>query len=601
MNRYPLWKYLTIAVALILGFIYTLPNFFGESPAVQVTPKRTGVALTADILPKVAAVLKAAHIVSEGAAIDHKILRVRFASTDIQLKAKDVIEKALGDDYQVAFNLVPNSPAWLANIYAMPMFLGLDLRGGVHFLLEVDTDAALDKALDSEAIEIKRELRDEKIRSGSVRHVNDHLEVTLADQDGVNAAIDLLHRKMRDSTVQQVAGLSHLIVSFGPQKVAQVQADAVTQNIRILQNRINELGVAEPLIQQAGPSRIVIELPGVQDTGKAKKVIGRTATLQMRMADDEHLSQALGGSVPGDDELLNDVTAGRPILVKREVLLTGESITDAVADNDPQTGEPTVKLTLDAPGAAIFKEVSGANINKRVAMILVEDKVGQVVTAPYFRSQIGGGSVQISGAMNPEEATETAMLLRSGALSAPMKFVEERTVGPSLGVENIKRGFDSTLYGFAAITVFMMIYYRVFGVISAISLAVNLLFLIGILSWCQATLTLPGMAAIALALGMAIDSNVLINERIREELRNGSSPQMAIQAGYEHAFATILDSNITTFIAGAALFMLGSGPVKGFAMVHCLGILTSMFSAVFVSRGLVNLLHGGRRLKTLLV
>lgn len=604
MNRYALWKYITIVVAVVIGLVYTTPNFFGESPAVQISPLRAGQKLDSSVQMQVEAALKAAGITSESSVFDDRAMRVRFKSTDIQIKAKDVVQKAMGDKYVVALNLLSNTPGWLTRLGAKPMFLGLDLRGGVHFLLEVDLQAALTKTLDRHSGDIKRALRDEKIRFGSVKRVGQRVEVKLADAEGVNRASITIKKIAPGLTLQPLDGTNKLVAYLGPQEIQRVQDESVKQNITTLHNRVNELGVAEPIIQQAGPSRIVVQLPGVQDTSKAKDTIGRIATLEVRMVDEENQQEGLNGNVPVESQVLDMVSSdGRaePILVKREVLLTGDNIQGARQGFD-QNNQPSIDITLDSVGAEIFRQITKENVGRRMAMILVDRDKAQVVTAPVIRAEIGGGTVQITGGSTTvEEANETALLLRAGSLAAPMKIVEERTVGPSLGAENISKGFHSTLWGFAAITLFMLVYYRLFGFVSALGLAVNLLFLIGLLSIFQATLTLPGIAAIALALGMAIDSNVLINERIREEIRNGATPHAAIHEGYDRAWHTILDSNVTTFIAGAALFLCGSGPVKGFAVVHCLGIITSMFSAVFVSRGLVNLIHGGRRLKKLYV
>lgn len=604
MNRYALWKYITIVVAVVIGLVYTTPNFFGESPAVQISPLRAGQKLDSSVQAQVEAALKAAGITSESSVVDDRAMRVRFKSTDIQIKAKDVVQKAMGDKYVVALNLLSNTPGWLTRLGAKPMFLGLDLRGGVHFLLEVDLQAALTKTLDRHSGDIKRALRDEKIRFGSVKRVGQRVEVKLADAEGVDRASITIKKIAPGLTLQPLDGTNKLVAFLGPQEIQRVQDESVKQNITTLHNRVNELGVAEPIIQQAGPSRIVVQLPGVQDTSKAKDTIGRIATLEVRMVDEENQQEGLNGNVPVESQLLDMVSSdgkAYPILVKREVLLTGDNIQGARQGFD-QNNQPSIDITLDNVGAEIFRQITKENVGRRMAMILVDRDKAQVVTAPVIRAEIGGGTVQITGGSTTvEEANETALLLRAGSLAAPMKIVEERTVGPSLGAENISKGFHSTLWGFAAITLFMLVYYRLFGFVSALGLAVNLLFLIGLLSIFQATLTLPGIAAIALALGMAIDSNVLINERIREEIRNGATPHAAIHEGYDRAWHTILDSNVTTFIAGAALFLCGSGPVKGFAVVHCLGIITSMFSAVFVSRGLVNLIHGGRRLKKLYV
>ena len=599
MNRYPLWKYLIIAVALIVSTLYTLPNFYGESPAVQVSTSRSAIAIDTALMDRVEKSLAAAKLPADGIYLDGNSLKVRFHDPDTQIKARDLIQQELGDNYIIALNLLSSSPAWFAKLKAHPMFLGLDLRGGVHFLLEVDMKAAVDKTIERYSGDIRRELRAKKIRYGTLKRVGDSLELGMRDAASLKAAEDVLARMLPNLTLKTDDTLNKLVISLKPEEFVKIQTDAVKQNITTLHNRVNELGVAEPVIQQQGANRIVVQLPGVQDTAKAKDILGRTATLEVRMVEDDpaKVAEAQSGLVPSGYELLDEATGRggvQKILVKKDVELTGDNINDAQPGFD-ENGTAAVHINLDSAGASIFRQVTADNIGRRMAMILVEKGKAEVVTAPVIRSEIGGGRVQISGSMNPAEANDVALLLRAGSLAAPMNIIEERTVGPSLGKDNIEKGFNSTLYGFVAIAIFMVIYYRVFGVISAVSLAVNVLMLVALLSMLQATLTLPGIAAIALTLGMAIDANVLINERVREEVRNGVTPQAAIKAGYEHAWATILDSNITTLIAGLALLIFGSGPVRGFAVVHCLGILTSMFSAVMVSRGLVNLVYGSRR------
>lgn len=603
MNRYPLWKYIVVAVALVIGVLYTLPNFFGETPAVQVSPIRATLKSDDKLLQQVSAALDKNGISSAGAFLDTNGVKVRLPDTDTQLKARDVLEhafnpKADNAQYVVALNLLSASPKWLTAIHALPMYLGLDLRGGVHFLLQVDLQGALTKRIDATAADIRTLLRDKNIRHAGISREDQRVVIRFRETDYRNQARAALLDGQPDLsfTEQNVGGDPALVGNFKPEAIKRIQEFAVKQNITTLHNRINELGVAEPIIQQSGPDRIVVQLPGVQDTAKAKDILGRTATLEIRMVDDTPgaLESALNGNVPVTAELYTE-RGGNPILVKKIVVLTGERLNDAQPGFDSQTQEPAVHLTLDSAGARIFRDVTRESVGKRMAILLIEKGKGEVITAPVIRSEIGGGKVQISGRMTTMEANETSLLLRAGSLAAPMDIIEERTVGPSLGAENISRGFHATLWGFAAIAVFMMIYYGMFGVISVLALSANLLFLVAILSLLQATLTLPGIAAIALALGMAIDANVLINERIREELRNGSTPQAAISAGYERAFDTILDSNITTLIAGLALLIFGSGPVRGFAVVHCLGILTSIFSAVVVSRALVNIIYGRQK------
>lgn len=598
-----------IAVILIVAAVYTLPNFYGESPAVQVSPGKATVKVTEQTLKTVEDALAAAQIKPNGVFFEQgaqqNSVRVRFAPTDgeLQLRSRDVLEKALNPDpadpsYIVALNLVPNTPTWLLKINALPMYLGLDLRGGVHFLLAVDMKAAVTKRTEAATGEVRTLLRDHKIRHAGIVRVGDTLEISFRNEQDLEAAMDVLRNRQTDLTFakEDQNGKFMIRATMSQKAMSDVQSYALKQNVATLHNRINELGVAEPVIAQQGADRIVVQLPGVQDTAKAKDILGRTATLEVRMVDDspEALAQLSQGTVPFGTERFKD-REGRDILVKRQVVLTGDNLNDAQPGFDNQTHEPTVNLTLDAKGARIFKDVTRENVGKRMAIILFEKGKGEVVTAPVIRQEIGGGRVQISGRMTTVEATDTALLLRAGSLAAPMEIIEERLVGPSLGAANIKAGFESTLWGFIAVSVFMIIYYHLFGVFSAIALTCNLFLLVAILSMLQATLTLPGIAAMALTLGMAVDANVLINERIREELRENRTPQQAIKEGYDMAFNTILDSNITSLIAGIALLIFGSGPVRGFAVVHCLGILTSIFTSVMVSRALVNLWYGRRK------
>jgi len=603
MNRYPLWKYVIVAFALVFGFIYTLPNFFGESPAVQVSSAKATLKVDAKTLERVEATLKQANVDSNGTFLDTTGVKVRLKDTDTQLKARDLLEKQFNPDatdpqYVVALNLLSSSPQWLTNMGALPMYLGLDLRGGVHFLLQVDMKGALTKRLDSIGADLRSLLRDKNIRHGGISREGERVVIRFRDEDTRSKARIVLEDSQPDLLLTDQGSGSDLKLSatLKPTAMKRIQEFAIKQNMGTLHNRINELGVAEPVIAQQGADRIVVQLPGVQDTAKAKDILGRTATLEIRMVDDTPgaLEAAMAGQVPFGTELYVE-RGGRPLLVKKQVMLTGDRLTDAQPGFDNQTQEAAVHLNLDSAGSRIFKEITRENVGKRMAILLIEKGKGEVVTAPVIRTEIGGGRVQISGSMSTQEANDTALLLRAGSLAAPMEIIEERTIGPSLGAENITKGFHSTLWGFTAISAFMIMYYVLFGLISVVALASNLLFLVALLSLLQATLTLPGVAAIALALGMAIDSNVLINERIREELRNGSSPQAAITAGYSHAFDTIIDTNITTLIAGIALLIFGSGPVRGFAVVHCLGILTSLFSAVVVSRAMVNLIYGRRR------
>jgi preprotein translocase subunit SecD len=594
MNRFPLWKYVLIGITLVVAFLYTLPNFFGEVPAVQVSPVRTTEKVNATLLGQVESSLKAANLSYQGVELSGNSVKVRLSSTDVQIKAKDVLQNSLGQSYTVALNLVSASPAWLSSIHALPMYLGLDLRGGVHFLLEVDMKAALEKSAIRYQNDFRTELRGDKIRYGAITRAGNAVTVHFATRDQRDAALNKLGTAFTDlafTSEDQAEGFT-LTARLKPQAETKVEEFALQQNITTLRNRVNELGVAEPVIQQQGSSRVVVQLPGVQDTAKAKDILGRTATLEIRMVDEQADPTAVQqGQAPFGDDIVTSRDGGK-IAVKKDVVLTGDSITDASPGFDSTSGQAAVHVNLDSKGARIFKDVTRENVGKRMAILLIEKGVAEAITAPVIREEIGGGRVQITGMESAQEASDIALLLRAGALAAPMQIVEERTVGPSMGAENIRKGFHSNLWGFLAVSLFMAIYYRVVGLFSAIALAINGFFLIALLSMLQATLTLPGMAAIALTLGMAIDANVLINERIREELRNGATPQAAIHAGYERAWATILDSNLTTLIAGIALFWLGSGPVRGFAVVLCLGILTSMFSAVTVSRAMVNLTYG---------
>lgn len=596
MNRYALWKYLIIAVSLLLGLLYTLPNFYGESPAVQISLLRNSASADTSLLQRVEDALKQANISTDGIILEGNSVKARFADTDVQIKAKDLLESALGREYVIALNLLPNSPQWLSNLGALPMYLGLDLRGGVHFMLAVDMDGALEKSLERYSTDIRSTLREHKIAYTGLEKQAKKLTLKFRDTESRAKAEAELKSNYPDLSLseEQVDSRYHLVAVIKPEAQRRMQDSAVMQNITTLRNRINELGVAEPIIQKAGMDRVIVQLPGVQDTAKAKDILGRTATLEIRMVDDERdLDAAIRGQVPFGTELYEE-RGGSPLLVKKQILLTGEHITDAQAGFD-KDNQPAVHINLDSSGSRVFKQLTRDNVGKRMAILLIEKNQAEVITAPVIREEIGGGRVQISGRMTSMEARDVALLLRAGALAAPMDIIEERTVGPSLGAENIARGFNSTLYGFLAVAIFVMIYYTAFGVISVIALAMNLLLLIGLLSIMQATLTLPGMAALALTVGMAIDANVLINERIRDELRAGVSPQLAIHSGFERAFGTIVDSNITTLIAGIALFAFGSGPVKGFAVVLCLGILTSVYTATFVVRGMVNMIYGSRR------
>ena len=602
MNRYPLWKYVAIGIALLFGLVYTLPNFFGESPALQVSGAKSTVKVDPALMGRVESILSSAGIKSENVYFDagaqSSSVRVRFRPTEaeLQLKGREALERALNPDpadagYTVALNLVPNTPAWLRAIHALPMYLGLDLRGGVHFLMQVDMRAAVDKRLETFTSDMRTLLRDKNIRHAGIRRDGDTLVIAFREPEARARAEDLLRDSLRELQFREEGTGSELslVVSLTPATRKEVQDSALKQNISTLHNRINELGVAEPVIQQQGADRIVVQLPGVQDVARAKQLIGRTATLEIRMVDSAAQPGSAALTVP--ERRANGGTG--QVGLKREVVVTGNQLNNAAATMD-QNQRPAVSVRLDEAGGRAMRAITRDNIGKPMAIVLYEKGKGEAISVATIQGEFGN-QFQITGNFSVQETTDLALLIRSGSLAAPMEIIEERLVGPSLGAENIKRGFYSTLYGFAAIAVFMILYYRVFGLISVVALACNVMMLIALLSLLQATLTLPGIAAIALALGMAIDANVLINERVREELRNGRPPQQAITEGYDKAFATILDSNITTLIAGVALLIFGSGPVRGFAVVHCLGILTSIFTAVFVSRALVNLVYGSRK------
>ena len=607
MNRYPIWKYVLILVVVLIAALYTLPNFFGEAPAVQISSSKSTVKVDTTTLVKVEQALKQANIAADGITLEAGSIKARFSNTDIQGRAKDVIQAALSPDpansaFVVALNLLSRSPAWLTALNANPMYLGLDLRGGVHFMLQVDMQAALTKRAESLAGDIRLSLREKNIRHGGIARNGQGIEIRFRDSATLASARNLIQDQLPDlQMVETPDGTEYkLTATIKADATRRIQDQALKQNMVTLHNRINELGVAEPVIQQQGVDRIVVQLPGVQDTAKAKDILGRTATLEMRLVEDTAEARAAennNGPVPFGAERFFERN-GQAVIVKKQVILTGENLTDAQPGFDSQSQQPKVDLTVDAKGGRIMRDTSRENLKKRMAILLFEKGKGEVLTAPVIQGELGN-RFQISGSMSVAEASDLALLLRAGSLAAPMDIIEERTIGPTLGAENITKGFQSVSWGFAVIVIFMAAYYMLFGLFSGIALAVNLLLLVAVLSMLQATLTLPGMAAMALALGMAIDSNVLINERIREELRGGASPQAAIHAGYERAWATILDSNISTLIAGLALLAFGSGPVRGFAVVHCIGILTSMFSAVFFSRGLVNLWYGRqKKLKT---
>jgi preprotein translocase subunit SecD len=603
MNRYPLWKYIVIAAALLIGGLYSLPNFFGEAPAVQVSSAKPTIKVDLATQARVEKILNDDSISNTGMffeATGHVgSIKIRFNNTDIQLRARDLLQQKLNADqtdpnYTVALNLLSNTPGWLNAINALPMPLGLDLRGGVYFLLQVDMKGAVQKKVTSLAGDIRSQLRDKSIRHQGIDRSPDSLSINFGSTDEAEQARTLLNSSQPELLwqVRSSGSSTKLLGEFKPAALKAIQDNAVKQNIITLNKRVNELAVKEPVIQQQGAERIVVQLPGVQDTARAKDIIGRTATLESRLADPLVSTIAIGEAPPPGMDTFR-FGENRLGVFKKSVIFSGDRITDASAGFD-QNQRPAVNISLDAAGGRVMQEVTRENIGKPMGMILFEKGKGEVLTIATIQGEFGS-KFQITGQPTTESANDLALLLRAGSLAAPMEIIEERTIGPSLGAENIEKGFKSLLIGFACIAIFMMAYYLLFGTFSVIALAVNLLLLISVLSMLQATLTLPGIAAMALALGMAIDSNVLINERIREELRNGAAPHTAISVGFDKAWATILDSNVTTLIAGLALLAFGSGPIKGFAVVHCLGILTSMFSAVFFSRGLVNLWYGRQK------
>ena len=617
MNHYSSWKYILILLTIGLSLLYVTPNFYGESFAVQVMPVKAGEAVDRSTLKLVEASLEKANIQNTGITFEDTDIKIKFKEATDQLNAKQVIEKSLGSKFVVALNLISNSPDWLSNLGALPMYLGLDLRGGVHFLMQLDLSKLSEKKNDGFLANVRKELQKENIKYYDSKVVNNYVQLKFKSEDALNEAKNIIRAQGSGRSIfggnapaKETEAFNFSEIKNNNEFILKIKNNqytdeenvnfALKQNLETLHNRVNELGVAEPIIQQQGKDRIVVQLPGVQDTAKAKEIIGRTAILEMRMVDEDRsdpatIEKAENGQLPPGTELYYD-RSGNPLLVKKEVILTGERLEDASPGVDQMTGQSVVYLDLDSIGTNIFKEVTRKNIGKRIALLLIEKNYTEVITAPKIKSEIGGGNVMITGMENAQESTDISLLLRAGSLSVPMEIVEERTVGPSMGKENIARGVNSTMWGFAAIVVLMVSYYMFFGVVSVIGLSVNLLFLTALLSALQATLTLPGLAAIAITIGMAIDANVLINERIRDEIRNGMPPQKSISQGYEKAWGTILDSNITTMIAGLALFMFGSGPIKGFAVVLVLGILTSVFSAIFVSRGIVNYIYGNKRI-----
>jgi preprotein translocase subunit SecD len=599
VNRFPVWKYALIGVVILAAFLYTVPNFFGESPAVQIASAKSTVKVDTALMSRAEEILKKANVPYTGAQVDATGVRVRLADADTQIRAKDILERALNPDsadptYTVSLNLLPASPNWLTAINALPMYLGLDLRGGVHFLLQIDMQAAITKRIENLAADVRGQLREKNIRHGGVTREGQTLRVRFRDAATRDAARAAILTNLPDLAVsERDDGQDLLLVAtLKPEVQKRVQESAVQQNIGTLHKRVNELGVAEPVIQQQGADRIVVQLPGVQDIARAKEILGRTATLEVRLVDEQAMAS---GNTFGTDvfpERRRDGTIGQ-VPTKRQVIVTGDQFIGAQATFD-QDNRPAVAVELDQAGGRAMRQTTRENLKRLMAIILFEKGKGEAISVATIQGEFGS-RFQITGSFTPVETNNLALLIRAGALAAPMEIIEERTIGPSLGRDNIEKGFNATKWGFVAIVVFMSIYYALFGVVSSLALGVNVLLLVALLSLLQATLTLPGIAAIALTLGMAIDANVLINERIREELRGGATPQAAIAAGYDRAWGTILDSNITTLIAGLALLIFGQGPVRGFAVVHCLGILTSMLSAVTVSRAFVNLIYGHRR------
>jgi len=617
MNQYSIWRYILIVAALLVGVIYALPNLYGEDPALQISGSRAGT-VDSSVAESVAATLATASIPVKAMESGEDRLLIRFNDTEAQIKAVDYVKSALGGDYVVALNLAPATPAWLGKLGALPMYLGLDLRGGVHFLLEVDMDAAVDLAIERYTGELRTILREAKIRYASIRAETGGVRILFRSAEDRDKAHDVIRK---ESPTLQLEDLDEgerigLFASPAEQEIREIRQFALQQNILTLRNRVNELGVAEPVIQQQGTQRIVVQLPGVQDTAQAKRILGATATLEYRAVDVEHdIDQALAGKVPAGSRLYRERN-GNPVLLKKSVIATGDQIINARSGFDQQSGTPNVTVMLDSKGARSMLKFTKENVGKPMAVVFIENrtetklvdgkpvkttsKVEEVVSIATIRD-VFSKRFQTTGLDSSSEAHELALILRSGALAAPIDIVEERTVGPSLGKDNIKQGFNSVMIGFVAVLVFMAVYYRIFGLVADLALALNLVMIVAILSMLQATLTLPGIAGIVLTVGMAVDANVLIFERIREELRNGNSPHASIQAGYEKAFSTIADANITTLIAAIVLLSYGTGPIKGFAVTLSIGIVTSMFTAIMGTRAVINLIYGGRRLKRLMI
>ena len=619
MNRYPVWKYLLIIILVGVGLVYALPNIYGKAPALQISATRSG-EISELTEFQVTNALDEAGIEYKGTEITPDHLTIHFKNEEVQLQAQSVVKESLGRNFVVALNLAPATPTWLRDLNAEPMFLGLDLRGGVHFLMEVDMDAAINKAEERYISDLRSDLRENKVRYKTItRYKDGGLLVRFRDNNELEKGQNLIDDNFNDldiTLLENDEGEAQLLVNMKEEVILETRRLALQQNITTLRKRVNELGVAEPVIQQQGLNRVVVQLPGVQDTARAKEILGATATLEFRLVDEKHSPQdAVDGRVPAGSKLYYE-RSGLPILLQKQVLLTGDAIINAASGIDSQTGGPNVSITLDGTGAKRMSHGTRDNVGKRLAVVFIENKVEykevngemvesretieEVINAAVIREQLGK-RFQITGLESTQEARTLSLLLRAGALAAPIYIVEERTVGPSLGQDNIDQGFKSVMIGFVLVLIFMAVYYKVFGLVADIALALNLVLIVALLSLLQATLTLPGIAGIVLTVGMAVDANVLIFERIKEEIRNGNSPQASIHAGYEKAFSTIADANITTLIAALVLFSFGTGPIKGFAVTLSLGILSSMFTAIMVSRALVNLIYGGKRLQKLTI
>jgi preprotein translocase subunit SecD len=616
MNQYPAWKYLLLIVLLTVGIVYALPNLYGEDPAVQVSSGRNAV-LGETLVGLLETRLADSGLQSKSVEESGKDqLLIRFGNTEDQLAAADVIKDTLGSDYIVALNLAPATPAWLQAINALPMYLGLDLRGGVHFLMEVDMVAAVDKALERYSSDLRTVLRKDKVRYVSIRARGDQLVVKFRNAEDRQRGMEIIHNKYRDLQLSEMDEDKNypLGITLSDNEVREIRKLALQQNITTLRNRVNELGVAEPIIQQQGDSRVVVQLPGVQDTTAAKRILGATATLEYRAVDiTNDVEAARNGKVPAGSRLYRHRN-GSYYLLKTRVIATGDQIVNARSGFDGDSGSPQVSVTLDGKGGRKMLDFTKESVGKPMAVVFIENKtttrtvdgeqvitnrkVEEIISVATIRG-VFGVQFQTTGLDSPQEAHELALLLRSGALAAPIRIIEERTVGPSLGAENIAQGFQSVVIGFSLVLVFMALYYKAFGLIADLALTLNLVLVVALLSMLQATLTMPGIAGIVLTVGMAVDANVLIFERIREELRNGNTPQASIHAGYAKAFSTIADANVTTLIAAIVLFSFGTGPIKGFAVTLSLGIITSMFTAIIGTRAVINLLYGGRRLQRL--